>query len=118
MGYFSLFLIGLVDGGQLCGIVDLRPCDRAVEGLADLDAYGNSAVHAVCSDIGAIFGQQILLDVIERQVDVLSVQQTVEVFIVVGGLVPSSGSHKVVVSQQLSLGRLEESVVDGQSVEI
>ena len=104
IGNLCFLLVCVVDGGQFGCIVHSGTDDGAVEGFTDLCAYGNGAVSTMGHHVGAVFWQQILLDVVEREVYVLNCQQAVQIMIVFGGLHPSSSSHQVVVGQELAFG--------------
>ena len=94
--------MGVVHRGQLCGIVLLSLVDGAVEGIADLHTYDDGGVLAMGSHIGAVFGQQILLDIVECERDAVHVKQIIEVAEVVSSLVETLCSHKVVVGIEAS----------------
>ena len=113
LGNLSLLLMGVVHRSQFCRIVLLGLIDGAVERLTDLHSHGDGRVFALGPNVGTIFGQQILLDIVERQGDTVLTEQMVEVAEIVSSLIVSVGGQQIVVGIKTPLTRLAIMRING-----
>ena len=98
MGYLGFLLVGVIHGGQFGSIVTLGLADCTVQRLADLQSYGDGRVFTHGTYISTVFRQQILLDIVERQRNVVLAEQSVQVAEIVGGLIIPAGCYQIVIS--------------------
>ena len=83
-------------------------CKRLAEGVADLQAHGDSRVSAAGHLVGMVFLQHQTLYVVQRVALLLVAQQGIQAAVVVGSLYPAIGSCQIVVGGDAALGRLAE----------
>ena len=112
----SLFLLGVIDRGQFDGRTVLLGRDGRVEHVEDLVADELGGVEPSCLGIRMVFGQQIELDVVERQFHAPIAQCLVQIAVIISCLRIAVGSHQIVVGIDLSGARLgivglEESLI-------
>ena len=95
-GYLALLALSVVDGGQLCGSVLLLTGECGVEAFHDLHAGGDGRVLASGQRVGFHLRQEILADIVERQLVVALAEHQVQGAIVVGGLGIAACRHQIV----------------------
>ena len=91
------------DSSPLLSIHSVGAFEGIGERVAQKHAYGSGRVPTAGEDVGLVFLQNHLLDVVEGVAVIVISQQCIEALVVVGSLAPSSGCSKVVVGQDASL---------------
>ena len=117
-GYLGLLLLGVVDSGQLCGIVFLLVGDGLVQGFADLYGHTDGSITMSGIDVGLELGNVILLHVFYRHVHVVQAYLSVQHTVVARGLIPALGSHQILAGLYLAVASLRVVGLHGQPIDL